>query len=245
MKAKYDAIVNLWETYRTQIKCEFKNQELDKWDSFDKSKLNIKLGHFSGYDSPVNIYDFKSDFLKLYEKSVPFDVQADLLKNNYLEKEALTLVKNISDVKEIWNRLKEAYGDVKTLLSIKISELTSCEMIKSRDRTKIINSNSKISNLMRDLMQHQLIIILRTSCNYSDAFDQTCNLPGDERPISCDTPKEGKWKWRQLLEFLDKEIKTQQQRAIPSIKNQEIRSTSQSSNKTQIWSPHIIQSIYA
>ena len=104
MKAKYDAIVNLWETYRTQIKCEFKNQELDKWDSFDKSKLNIKLGHFSGYDSPVNIYDFKSDFLKLYEKSVPFDVQADLLKNNYLEKEALTLVKNISDVKEMSRR---------------------------------------------------------------------------------------------------------------------------------------------
>ena len=92
-------------------------------------------------------------------------------------------------------------------------------MVKSRDRTKIINSNSKISNLMRDLMQHQLIIILRTSCNYSDAFDQTCNLLGDERSIrwlsiSCDTPKKGKWKWRQLLEFLDKEIKMQQQRAI-------------------------------
>eukprot|EP00794_Sanderia_malayensis_P006911 gene6911-biopygen5645 len=196
-KAKYEAVVKLWEAYCAMIVKEFKKREMEKIESFNKFKLNIKLDKFS----------------------VPTNLQADLLKNNHLEKDALTLVKNVSDIKEIWNRLKEAYGDTKTLLFNKISELTSCEMIRSRDPTKIINSISKISNLMRDLMQLSSDHHIENELYYSDAFDQACNLLGDERSIrwltiSCDEPKEGKWKWRQMLDFLDKEIKMQQQRAI-------------------------------
>ena len=154
MKAKYDAIVNLWETYRTQIKCEFKNRELDKWDSFDKSKLNIKLGHFSGYDSPVNIYDFKSDFLKLYEKSVPFDVQADLLKNNYLEKEALTLVKNISDVKEMSRRFFQTKSPIWQVVRWSNQETPP----------RLASVSAKSPTSYETWCNYQLTIILRKSC---------------------------------------------------------------------------------
>jgi hypothetical protein len=50
---------------------------------------------------------------------------------------------------------------------------------------------------------------------YSDVINEVYNLLGEEREIrwltiSCSSPKEGKWKWIQLLEFLDIEIKIQQ-----------------------------------
>jgi len=54
---------------------------------------------------------------------VPTNLQADLLKNNHLEKDALMLVKNVTSIKEIWDRLKVAYGDTRILLANKISEL--------------------------------------------------------------------------------------------------------------------------
>lgn len=51
--------------------------------------------------------------MKLYDQSVPKSMQAGLLKNNHLEKDALSLVKNVTDIDEILNRLKEAFGDCK------------------------------------------------------------------------------------------------------------------------------------
>ena len=218
-KRDYEAVIQLWESYKVFVLKEFKNRDLDKLDSFNKAKLSINIGKFSGYESSKNIYGFKSDFTKLYEQSVPKSLQADLLKNNHLEKDALVLVQNVLDIKDIWDRLKEAYGDTKTLLANKISELSTCETIKSKDPTKIINSISRVSNVMRDLIQLSDVHHIENELYYSDAFDQICNLLGDERTtrwltINCETPKEGRWKWRQMLDFLEKEIKMQQQRAI-------------------------------
>jgi len=40
-------------------------------------------------------------------------------------------------------------------------------------------------------------------------------MPNDAVVVnSCETPKEGKWKSKQLIEFLEKEIKVHQQRAV-------------------------------
>jgi len=208
---KYEAIMQLWHTYQNVILNECKHREIEKMDSFNKNQLNIKLQKFSG-------------FMKLYEHSVPTNLQADLLKNNHLEKDALMLVKNVTDIKDIWDRLKEAYGDTKTLLTNKISDLNNCEVVKSRDPTKIVASISKIANLMRDLMKLSSDHHIENELYYSDALDQIYNLLGEERTIrwltiSCDAPKEGKWKWKQLLEFLDKEVKIQQQRATSQSKS--------------------------
>ena len=40
----------------------------------------------------------------------------DVLKNNHLEGAALSLVRSVDDIDEIWQRLKSAYGDPKLLL---------------------------------------------------------------------------------------------------------------------------------
>jgi len=126
---EYEAIVKSWNTYQEALVKECKHKEIEKIESFNniesfnKNKLNIKLPKFNGYDAPIDIYSFKTNFLKLYKHSVPTNLQADLLKNNHLEKDALMLVKNVTSIKEIWDRLKVAYGDTRILLANKISEL--------------------------------------------------------------------------------------------------------------------------
>ena len=40
---------------------------------------------------------------------------SELLRNNYLKDSALSLVKNIQNIDEIWKRLKKAYGDTKII----------------------------------------------------------------------------------------------------------------------------------
>ena len=223
MQKKYDAIVELWSHYTDVLVKEVKSREVDKLETFNKTLLNIKLQSFSGYNSSIDFYTFKSNFMKLYEHSVPKSLQGDLLKNNHLENQALALVKNVTNIDEIWDRLKDAFGDSKTLLVNKLSELNNCDAARSKDPVKIVNSLSKITNLMRDLMQLSSDHNIENELYFSNALDEIYNLLGDGRTIrwlsiSCDAPKEGKWKWRQLLEFLDKEIKIHQQRALSQTK---------------------------
>ena len=59
----------------------------------------------------------------MHDRTVPKRYMPDVLKNNYIDSSALSLVKNIDDIDEIWDRLKAAYGDTKLLLKKKIGEL--------------------------------------------------------------------------------------------------------------------------
>ena len=46
----------------------------------------------------------------------------DYLKYNHLDGAALTIVKGLDTMSEIWKRLKEAYGDTDVLLRSKLRE---------------------------------------------------------------------------------------------------------------------------
>ena len=102
---------------------EIENQEVDKTRRFNKTQLNINSDRFSGYDSQSDFYSFRSNFEKLHAQSTPKRLLPDLLKNNYLSEPALTLVKSIENIDIIWERLKEAYGDAKIILSQKLKKL--------------------------------------------------------------------------------------------------------------------------
>ena len=52
----------------------------------------------------------------------------ELLRNN-LEYSALSLAKNITNIDEIWKRLKKSYGDTKIMLSKRLTELENLEAI--------------------------------------------------------------------------------------------------------------------
>ena len=120
---KYHKFCALKERYVDKLHESIKVNEVKKQETFQSSKLNIKLQKFKGYDSTNDIYTFQSNFEKIHLKSTPKTLLPDVLKNNYLEGAALTLVKENNDIDDIWSRLKASYGDPKLLLSKKFSQL--------------------------------------------------------------------------------------------------------------------------
>ena len=59
---------------------------------------------FSDYESELDIYSFKSEFLKIHEWATPNRMMPDLVKNNLLEGSVLLLVKSMTDIEDIWKR---------------------------------------------------------------------------------------------------------------------------------------------
>ena len=140
--------------YSDKLYKEISKRELEKQSKFNSLSLNIKLSKFRGYNSHVDIFTFQRDFEKLYLKSTPKSMLSDLLKNNFLEDPALSLVTSVNDIAEIWIRLKQAYGDSKIMLSKKIAEINNIDVLwKIKTPAKIVEGLSKVINLMKDLME--------------------------------------------------------------------------------------------
>ena len=153
LRDRYQRLSQIQARYTKQLNFLMEEREIEKRESFQSSLLNIKLKKFSGYDAPIDLYSFKTDFEKSYIKMTPSELLPDLLKNNFLDGKALTLVKNVDNIEEIWRRLKESYGDCKMLLSKKLSELSKIDISwKSNDSSKVIDNLSKIINIMKDVM---------------------------------------------------------------------------------------------
>ena len=94
------------DVYTQAINDEANEREISKQEMFKESKLKINLPKFSGYDPKLDIYTFSSEFMKIYKRTPPKRMMSDILKNNLLEGGALSLVKQIHDIDEIWIRLK-------------------------------------------------------------------------------------------------------------------------------------------
>ena len=110
---------------------------MSKQKTFQISSLNIKLSKFSGYDSNIDVYTFQREFEKLHLKNTPKNMLSDLLKYNYLKEPALSLVKSLESIDQIWLRLKKAYGDCNILLNRKlaiIQQIGPIWKIKENDR---------------------------------------------------------------------------------------------------------------
>ena len=130
----YDKLIRERDIYVSFVKSEMDKREIIKGDKFKTKLLNIKISKFKGYNSELDIYSFQSIFEKLYSKCTPADVLPDLLKHNYLEEPALSLVRRLDTIDDIWGRLKRAYGDAKILLKNKVAELRKVgQLWKSKD----------------------------------------------------------------------------------------------------------------
>jgi len=110
---------------------------------------------------------------------------------------------------DIWRRLIDSYGDQKTLLSKKLSELQSIEVSwRVKDHAKTIESLSKIVNTIRDLMQLAEYHKIERKLYYSDSINYVYKLLGENRltrylSSNSDETKEGREEWKQLIVFLD------------------------------------------
>ena len=228
-RKKFDHLLMARDKYVNRLQDEVKCREIDEQKAFDKSKLNIPLAKFGGYNSTVDIYTFQTNFQKIH-KSSPKSFLADILKNNYLEESALLLVKDVLEIEEIWRRLKEAYGDCRIMLQKKIEKIDSIGGIWNlKGPEKTIEGLSKIINLMRDLMQLAKQHDIETKLYMGDSFERITGLLGSNRvhrwlTISCDKiTTEGEEQWSELLAFLEKEVKIcQRQQLLNSKKPKEI-----------------------
>ena len=151
---KYNELCKTKEIYFQFVKKQVEIRELTKQDLFKEGKLKINLAKFYGYDSKLDYYTFKQDFEKLCKRTTPKQLLPDVLKNNYLDGPALALVHSLTDIDEIWDRLRSAYGDPKMLLKKTLMELDKYSNIsKLRDSKKLITLLSKLINIIRDLMK--------------------------------------------------------------------------------------------
>ena len=71
----------------------------------------------------------------------------DVLKNSHSEGAALSLVRSVDDIDEIWQRLKSLCGDPKLLLKKKLSEINKISQPwKLKDTEKVVAALSQIIN---------------------------------------------------------------------------------------------------
>lgn len=215
---RYNFIISLKEKFYEDLTNEIDHRELNKTDLIKEAKLNIKLSKFSGYESPLDIYTFQSEFEKLYLRTTTKRLLPDLLINNHLSEPALSLVKHLGDISEIWARLKAVYGDTKILLSRKIASLNDIQSLsKSKDPGRLIAGISQIINLMRDLMNLASKHGIEKYLYYGDSLDTVYKLMGDARVTkwleqSVEIHQSERDSWLGVIEFLEKELKVQQQR---------------------------------
>lgn len=72
----------------------------------------------------------------------------NLLKNNFLEKQVLSLVKSVKDIDEIWQRLEKEYGDLIILILKKLAEMGNLDALwKMEAPSKVVEILSKIINI--------------------------------------------------------------------------------------------------
>ena len=219
IKDRYETLIHSNAIYVVDLDEQISEREIHKQKKFNASTLNIKIAKFGGYSATQDIYTFQDDFEKVHLKLTPKSLLPDLLKNNYLEGSALSLVKDVNDIDDMWIRLKEAYGDSKLMLSKKMSQFTDMEHIgRTKDNTKTIDTISKIVNLMKDLMQLSKRHNIENNLYYGDGLEKIYRLMGDGRINRWlgqkDEKKEGEDLWLQLISFLEKELKVHQQKAL-------------------------------
>ena len=224
MNTKYEQLMKEKELYEKFIQTETIERELEKEKSFQISSVNIKLQKFKDYSSELDIYSFQSEFEKLYLKTTPKKMLPDLLKYNHLAEPALSLVKCLDDIDEMWLRLKKAYGDPKVMLSKKLSEVRKIGPIwKSRDVERIVQGLISIINAMSDLIQLAKKHNLEGNLYYGEGLDMIYGVMGDERlkkwlTSIYEESLEGEQLWKRLIRFLDKELKVQQEMSVISRK---------------------------
>ena len=220
MKEEYRRLLEMKQTYTDNLHQELTVREIEKKASFNSAEINIKLPVFKGYNSELDIYTFQTTFEKLYSESTPKSLLADLLKNNFLGDPASILVKSVDNIREIWRRLKFAYGDPKTMLQRKLNEIGGdVEIWRIKDPEKLIEGLSKIVNIARDLMKLAKEHHIKSRLYNGDALERIYKMMGEVRvtrwlTYSCDEDLEDEELWKALIKFLEKEQRVQQQKFL-------------------------------
>ena len=111
-------ISGILETSKTDYDNKVYNDLITNDLTDDKLKLaeltSIEIGRFSGA-AGEDFYTFKSKFLKVYTNH-PKSLMVEWLKNNHLSGKAKECVGSLTDMDNIWKRLKDNFGNTTQML---------------------------------------------------------------------------------------------------------------------------------
>ena len=183
------------------------------------AELTIDLPKFSGYDSKLDFYTFKSEFKKLFEPKISKKSHADYLKRKCLSGQALLMVENETDCEKIWERLQNSFGNARVLLQNKLSSLDKFNLSNVKGDQKIASGLSSLTNLMDDLSSLAAQHNIEGQLYEGGGLEKVMFLGGDNRHrkfrsqnITANLSK--KQEWQKLNEFLKQELLWREKMAI-------------------------------
>ena len=235
-----DRMVSKRDTFRDSLSSIVRDRDITADKLKQASDLVIELPKFSGYDSAMDFYTFKSEFLKLVAPKIRKQHTADYLKRNYLSGGALKLVENETDHELIWSRLKESFGNTRFLLQNKLSSIDKFGNLSQckNNLSKLSSALTGLVNTMQDLTTLAKKHDLEGQLYEGGGLEKFLSLLGEARHrrfraenLTVDFSK--KQEWQKLNEFLKKELKLTE-KLILDRKSAEllgISSTKKDSNK--------------
>ena len=142
------------DLYKISLENEIQVRDLSEEKIKNASILGIKLPKFKGYDSQMDFYTFKTEFEILVAPRIQAKLLPEYLKNNYLEGQALEIVREIDNIEEIWLHMKCSFGNVVSLLSNKLKEIENdVPLWQTKGDEKLIKAITKIKKLYDGMKQ--------------------------------------------------------------------------------------------
>lgn len=106
----------------------------------------------------------------------------DLLKNNHLDEPALSLVKGLENIEQIWIRLKRAFGDSKTMLQKKLEDVKKFGPLwKLKSPDTLQHGLSKLITLLQDILSLSKVHNVQNRLYFGDGLNMTYHIMGDAR----------------------------------------------------------------
>ena len=168
--------------YTKQLFFIVHDRELTEEKLKHTSGMDINLSVFSGYESKMDIFTFRSEFEKLIQPTTLKRYWVDILKKKYLSGPALILVDKTDIISDVWKKLIEAYGNIKLLLQNKmgsVDKLQNLEKISGDE--KLGNAIAKIINTMTDLSNLAETHNLECKLYIGGGLEKIFNVIGETR----------------------------------------------------------------
>ena len=107
---------------------------------------------------------------------------SDTLKLNYLANPALTVVKDLTDIDEIWKRLIRSYGNTRVLLQNKLGALSKLsDLDKVRGDEKLASGLSELLNVLAEVSRLAGKYGLENELYYGGGLGKVTDLMGFAR----------------------------------------------------------------
>ena len=203
--------------YRSNLDAQIKQRDITEEKMKNASVLGINIPKLRDYTSAIDFYTFKSEFEKLVVPVIQAKLLPDYLKNNLLEGQALLLVKELSDLDEIWKRLEVSFGNVNILLSNKLKKIEDSDPLwKMKSEEKISHSISKIINLMKELGSLASAHGIESTLYHSSNLAKIYAVIGKKRQSDIvkkllEANANDQVSWNEIIRYLDKELRVREQ----------------------------------